>query len=333
MVTKAGKKYVPLNDVLRILCGEKQQVEDRYNVISSIIGQSSINTNERLSGLQMKRKVPTPTFETSVHAHAAAIIEDQPEHVMFSKNGHEKLYPASTTKIMTALIALENNDLNEIVTVSEEVRNIPGDSSRAHIQPGDQLTLEQLLYAMMIPSGNDAAVAVAEHVAGSEKQFVQLMNVKAKEIGATNTNFVNPHGYHHSNQYTTAIDQAKIAYYAASHEQFFPLVSTPSYSATYKQRNGYSMSRTWLGTNEQIRLETIHYSALITGGKTGFTSASRYTLVSFANHGGHQYIAVILRGDSDQRYADTLCLVHGAIAKRKAYDRKYKKTVSLSYND
>ncbi len=333
LITKEGKNYVPFDDVLQMLNGEIQTVEDRYHVTFSLIGQPSIKINETLPQIQLRSEVPTLTFEETVYAHAAAIIENGAENVMFSKNGHKKLYPASTTKIMTALIAIETSDLNQLVTVSEEVRNIPGDSSRAHIQPGDQLTLRQLIYAMMIPSGNDAAVAVAAHVAGSEKEFVKLMNKKAKEIGATNTNFVNPHGYHDPKQHTTAIDLAKIAYEASKYDEFFPFVSTPRYTITYKQRNGNSVTRTWTATNQQIRNETSNYSPMITGGKTGFTSASRHTLVSFAHHGDQQYTTVILKGDRNQRYADTVRLVQRAIGEREAHDSHYKKSLALSYNE
>ena len=121
---------------------------------------------------------------------------------------------------MTILLALTYGDLNETVTIGKSAINIPYDSSKAGIKPGDQMSLEQLLYAMMLPSGNDAAMAVAEHIGGSVPQFVQIMNEQAKKLGAKNTSFTNPHGYHHPNLYTTAADLALIVNEAAKNEAF-----------------------------------------------------------------------------------------------------------------
>lgn len=332
MITVNGVNYFPLVDIVKMVNG-KVNVSENGVQVDILTEQTDENDFlQKVDSLPKKVTTTYPTFEETVHAQAAAIIEDNPDHVLFSKNGNQKLYPASITKVMTALLAIENGDLNEKVIVSAEVKNIPYDSSRANIQEGDELTLKQLLHAMIVPSGNDAAVAVAAHIAGSEKNFVKLMNEKAKALGAINTNFVNPHGYHDPNQYTTAVDFAKVAHEAAKHEDFLSIVSVPNYTATYKNRNGKSVSKTWKATNQQIRKDSANYDANVIGGKTGFTSASRHTLVSFAKNDHNQYVTVILKGDRSGRYADTQRMLKRAITERESLNAENSQKVELVYN-
>ncbi|RXJ02942.1 D-alanyl-D-alanine carboxypeptidase [Anaerobacillus alkaliphilus] len=333
MLTIHGRDYFPLVDLLKLLNGSVRLLDEKIDVhlVPNVKQTNFIEVTRPLP-----KKVQTlilPTFQESIQAGAGAIIENDPSNIMFSKNGNEKHYPASTTKIMTALVALEKSDLKENVKISQDVRNIPSDSSRANVRPGDVMTLEQLLFAMMVPSGNDAAVAVAVHIAGSEREFAQLMNQKAKELGATNTNFVNSHGYHDPNQYTTAIDLAKITYAATKHPQFLQFISVPSYRATYKNSSGTTVTRTWEATNQQVRKDRPNYAPNIIGGKTGYTSASRHTLVSVAEKDSNQYITVILRGDPTGRYVDTQKLVKKAIAARKANNEKYSVPIKITYVD
>lgn len=224
MITYDNQVYIPLIDIVNLTGGKVQVTNNKIHID---IG-NTIHLSIPLAIKVLPKKTVNPlndilNFTETIHSYSAVLIENNPNQIMYSKNGIKRLYPASTTKIMTALLALEHGNLQDKVTVSSEITNIPFDSSRANIQPGDQLTLEQLLYAMMVPSGNDAAVAIAVHIAGSEKQFVKMMNEKAKRIGALNTNFMNPHGYHHQNQYTTGIDLAKIAYTASKNRNFHKL--------------------------------------------------------------------------------------------------------------
>ena len=317
-VNNEGERYYHLEELVDFLGGEISFLEESI----------AIHIDEKdlfqfgLEKAEIIRFTGSLKFDEVVNAHAAVIIEDSPTHVLFSKNKEEKLFPASTTKIMTALVALEYGDLTERVEVTEDVMGVPSDSSKANIRPGDVLTLEQLLYAMMIPSGNDAAVAVATHIAGSEEKFADLMNEKAREVGATNTNFVNSHGYHDEEQYTTALDLAKIAYAASQQEGFYPLVSTFNYRATYKNSSGNTVTRTWRATNQQLNRNSPYYSSGMIGGKTGFTTPSGHTLVSLAKRGDHQYITVILKGNRNARYNDTERLIDRAVAMRSAYDEE-----------
>ncbi|RXJ02297.1 D-alanyl-D-alanine carboxypeptidase [Anaerobacillus alkaliphilus] len=266
------------------------------------------------------------TFDEEIYSKAAVVIEDASKNIMFGKNVDEHLFPASTTKIMTALIALERGNLDDLVRVGVEAEEVPWDSSKAHIKPGDILTLEQLLYGMMIPSGNDAAAAIAVHIAGSVEAFVSLMNEKAKELGAINTNFKNPHGYHDKEQYTTAIDLATIAQEAWEYDFFQKLVGAERYEAYFTDIEGTEIKRTWRATNQQLIPRSPFYSEVVSGGKTGYTSASRHTLVSFAKHLGHDYITVILRGERDGRYLDTVQLMSRAKEIRQDYYDKNKLT-------
>ncbi|MDF2520269.1 MAG: DacC, partial [Clostridia bacterium] len=146
-----------------------------------------------------------------VAAPSAILIDAETGRVLYEKNADVKRYPASTTKVMTGLLAAEYNKPDEKVTASQNVVNIERGSSQIYVVPGEVLTMEQLLYALMLESANDAAIAIAENISGSIEEFAKLMNERAKSIGAVNTNFVNPNGLHNDNHYTTARDLALIA--------------------------------------------------------------------------------------------------------------------------
>lgn len=161
--------------------------------------------------------IPIAAQEVSLplQSEAVILIEEGTGKVLYEKNSNQKMYPASTTKVLTALIALENSDLNEVIKVGNEVYQVPLDASKAGHNPGDEITLKDLVTSLLLPSGNDSAFVIASHIAkkgtGNENldinsaitQFANIMNERAKEIGVTNSNFVNPHGYHNENHYTT----------------------------------------------------------------------------------------------------------------------------------
>ena len=160
-----------------------------------------------------------------ISARAAILIEWQTGTVLMEKRGFVRMHPASLTKMMTALVALERGRLEDLVRVSEEAASQPGSSM--HLRPGDVFTLEDLLYGLMLVSGNDAAWAIAEHIGkGLASEFFELMNRRAKELGAINTRFENPHGLTHPNHYTTAFDLAVIAKACMRHPFFKQLVAT-----------------------------------------------------------------------------------------------------------
>lgn len=246
-----------------------------------------------------------------ISAEAAILIDAETGQILFEKNIHEKLYPASTTKIMTGILAIENCDLNEIVTVDDKT---PYEITGSHIalEPGEQLTLKDLLYALLIESANDAAVVIAKHISGSVEKFAELMNDKAKEIGALNTHFVNPNGLPDENHVTTAYDLAMITKYAMKNEIFRNIVSQYSYKiepTNKKSEPRYlKSSNELLYSSKKINVDgnwvTIKYDG-VNGVKSGYTDAARRCLVTSATRNGQTLISVVLRTSSNDAYIDT----------------------------
>ncbi len=234
---------------------------------------------------------------------AAILIDAKTGRVLYERNADTKMYNASTTKIMTGILALENTRLDEVVIAGKNPStSIERGSSQIYILPDEELTMEQLMYALMLQSANDAAVAIAERISGSVADFAVLMNKKAKELGANNTNFVNPHGLHSDEHYSTARDLALIAKYCMQNEMFRKLVSTYSYSipATNKQEE-----RPYIrNSNKLINDKGKEYYEFATGIKTGYTTKSKHCLVSGAKKDGMELIAVVLGTDKNFLYPD-----------------------------
>jgi len=245
----------------------------------------------------------TPT----VTAPTAILIDAVSGKVLYEKNADEKHYPASTTKVMTGLLAVEHGKLDDVVTVGQNPSLIEKGSSQIYLIPGEQLTMEQLLYALMLESANDAAVAIAEHISGSVPEFAKLMNKRAKELGATNTNFVNPNGLHDDNHYTTARDLAMIAKHAMTLEKFRSVVKEVKYTIpkTNKQdeRNYITNSNKLIWkTYDKFRYE------YATGIKTGYTVKSKQCLVGGAKKGDVELISVVMGAEGQNIYSDTTAL-------------------------
>ena len=166
--------------------------------------------------------------QPSILSKSSILIDADSGTVLAEKDANKKMYPASLTKIMTAILAIEMGNLSDVIKVDDDTP-YEIDGSHIALEPGEMLTLKDLLYALMLPSANDAASAIAKHYGGSIEKFVKLMNDKAKELGAVNTNFVNPHGLHNNNHYTTAYDLALITRYAMKNEIFRTIVGTQKY--------------------------------------------------------------------------------------------------------
>jgi len=213
-----------------------------------------------------------------INAPAAIVVEESTGRILYAKNAMQKRSIASTTKIMTALIALERGDLNDTVTISKRAAAIGG--STVGLQAGQKYTLKELLYAMLMVSGNDAAIAVAEHIGGTVENFAEMMNKKAKSLGAVNSNFVTPHGLDRENQYSTAYDVAIITIEALKHPVFAEIVST-----TVSSIPGHRL----YNTNELLG-----YCNGVDGVKTGYTGKAGRCLVTSAKRGGMRLISVIL---------------------------------------
>ena len=229
------------------------------------------------------------------YAEAALLMDMQSGRLLYGKNIDERLYPASLTKMMTGIIALETGNMADVVSASyEAIAPITLDDSQMGILTGEELTFEQLVNAMLIHSANDAANVIAVHLGGSLQGFVDIMNNKAAELGMTNTHFVNPCGSHDDNHYTTARDMAILAQYAMQNETFRNIVKTVTYKIA--PTNKYTSERILVNTN--LFLSTIrslqHYYPPCTGIKTGHTSQSGYCLVASAEYNETELLSIVM---------------------------------------
>ena len=240
--------------------------------------------------------------EPTTFSDACLLMEQSTGAILYSKNADSKMYPASTTKIMTAILTLENCKLTDTAIASHNaIFSVPVGYSHANIQEGEELTVEQLLNVLLIPSANDAAFVLAEHIAGSVDAFSEMMNNKAKELGCTNTHFVNPNGIHDENHYSTAHDMALIGKYAMQFETFRNIVSKTSCSLPAS--NKYDKDdRLFNTTNELIKPNhsdspSNYYYEYATGAKTGYTDAAQNCIVATATKNNVSLIVVVLHGE------------------------------------
>lgn len=235
-------------------------------------------------------------------AQAAIVVEQSTGRVLWEHNADQRLPMASTTKIMTALCVLENADLPEIVTIDESMSGIEGSSM--YLEAGEELSVEQLLYGLMLRSGNDAAVALAKHVGGSVEDFVRLMNEKAAQLGLENTHFVNPHGLPAEGHYTTARELAIITAAAYENEIFRTIVDTERMVVPWK---GHPYDRAMANKNKILT----QYEGG-NGVKTGYTKAAGRCLVAGAEREGMQVIAVAL--NAPDMWNDCMAMMDKAFA-------------------
>ena len=230
----------------------------------------------------------------AVDAKAAMLIERNTGTVLYELDPHEQNYPASLTKIMTCLLALENGNLDDVITVSSTaMENLSAGGSSAGLIVGEELSLENLLYCVMVSSANEACNVVAEYVSGSVDAFVELMNTRAAELGCTGTHFANPHGLHDEYHYTTAYDLSLIVTEALKYDTFVTITDTPEYVVPATNK---SEPRELITTNELIKdysANSFHYSKAH-GVKTGFTTPAACCLISTADDGNMQLLGIVM---------------------------------------
>lgn len=229
----------------------------------------------------------------NVDSEGAVLMDAATGKLLYAKNPNESLAPASTTKVMTALVVLENADLNEKVTIS---KNPPAvDGTRLGLIEGEVFTVNDLLHALLLLSGNDCAVALAEHVGGSVEGFVEMMNRKAKEIGANNTHFTNPSGLYDENHKTTPYDLALITREAAKTPHYLEISQAAVYEFPPSNING---EKKWADNkNSLIRKTSMYYYPYAVTGKTGYTIAAKHSYTSVAEKDGQRLIATFMRSD------------------------------------
>ncbi len=234
---------------------------------------------------------------------SAILVDVDTGTILYEKNIHEELYPASTTKIMTALLTIENTSMDEIVTFSHDaIFNVDSDSSRIGIDVGEQLTVEQCLYGLLLGSANEVAYALAEHIGGSLSGFVDMMNSRAKSLGCENTHFINANGLPDKDHYTSAYDLSLIARECFKNEAFANISGTRSY--TIPATNIQSQERPLDNHHLMIHGFRYEYDGFV-GGKTGYTTEARQTLVSCAERNGVRLICIIMKEESPDQFLDT----------------------------
>lgn len=237
------------------------------------------------------------------------LIEANTGKILYEKNSNDVRFPASTTKIMTAILTVENCNLDDVATVSHNaVYSIPYDYTHASLKEGEELTIEQLLYALMIPSANDAAIVLAEHISGSVEEFAKLMNKRAEELGCKNTHFVNPNGIHSKDHTSTSYDLALIGKFAMQNSIIRKIVSTTQF--TLPATNKYSKTdRIFNNSNDLLSTYSRYYYEGTTGVKTGYTGEAGNCIIASAKKNDFEVILVVLGGEStntglSQRYLD-----------------------------
>lgn len=284
------------------------------------------SSNETISGSLLSADadaLPWPEGP-SISAEAAVLVDVTTGTVLYEKNSDEQLYPASITKVMTMLLVIEKCSLNETVTFSHNaVYNLDPESSILGVSEGEQLSVEDSLYALFLKSANEVANGLAEHVAGSTEAFAEMMTERAKELGCTNTNFLNAHGLHEDEHYTSAADMAIIFAEAMKNDTFRRIASAASY--TIEPTNKYAESRTIYMSHKMLLNSDYTYASAVAG-KTGYTDQAGNTLVTYAEQGDLKLVAVVLKCPQTH-YTDTIALFDYGFSNFTLY-----KTSSLDIN-
>jgi len=227
--------------------------------------------------------------------------------ILYADNVYERIYPASLTKLLTALVVFQHANLEDVVTFSYNASHIqvPG-AKVCGFKEGDKVVLKDLLAVFLIYSGNDAGIAIAEHIAGSEEEFAKLMNKEAKSIGAVDTNFVNSHGLHDDNHYTTAYDIYLVFNELLKYDKFISIINQSSITVNFIDKNGANLKETFYTTNGYLKSSASAPEGLtIIGGKTGTTSQAGNCLILLSKDNlGKSYLSLLLKmGSSDELYS------------------------------
>lgn len=266
------------------------------------------------------KNVPQLLRTEHIYAKSAVLVDAENGNVLFAKDPRQRMYPASTTKVMTLLLALESGiGMDTTVVIPQQAMDIPADSSLIPVFPGDQLTFRDLLYGFMLTSGNDGANAVAVMVSGNVPAFVERMNKRAKQLGCEDTHFANPHGYHDPDHYSTALDLARITCEAVKHESFRRIVSAPNYVMNIN-RNKTDMEIKVVNTNSLLKKENTYYYADCIGVKTGYHSHAGHCFVGAAERDGVRLVSVDLNSiSSTDKWVDTIRMFNYGFTRYTAY--------------
>lgn len=271
-----------------------------YNVIDDFQYQNTAKTKQRaaafaedlcvVSGDQVLDQVSLEDSQEGL------LLDLNDKSVLYAKGAYEKVYPASITKIITALLAFKNGNMNDTVTITEENITLEEGSQVVGFQAGDQVTLDQLVHCLLVYSGNDAASAIATHIGGSTENFVAMMNEYAAQLGCTGTHFTNPHGLQDENHYTTPYDIYLMLKEALNYPEFTEITQLPSYTVTYKHSDGSEVNTALTATDHYLTGEASAPKGItVLGGKTGTTSIAGNCLALLCqNPYGAPYVSIVM---------------------------------------
>jgi len=290
--------------IIRLRQDKALDMSYAYNVEECLYGQST-NTNVQTAqsfaaglcvGLQ---DVGLEGINMTASSENAALFDIDEKEVMFAQGMNEKAYPASITKIMTAILAIKYGDMNETVSISQSAVTLEEGSQVCGFQVGDIVSMDELFHGLLVYSGNDAAMAIAENIGGSIENFVEMMNEETKRIGATNTHFVNPSGLHDDDHYTTVYDIYLMLNEALNYEYFVDTMQLGSYSLSYT-RGGENIRAYFDSTDHYLTgAEATPLNVTVLGGKTGTTSQAGACLAILSqNKYGNPFVSIVLNAQT-----------------------------------
>lgn len=288
-------------------CGDLPKAVTEYNIGTA--GQSvdfSVDTTASQAKLFSEGLcvIPKDTkFEqdSTMTCVSSLLVDDTEGTVLYSDKLYKKMYPASITKIITALVTLKYGNLDDMVTVSYDASHITEwGATLCGLNEGDQIDLRSLLTCFLMYSGNDAGVAIAEHVGGSVEAFADMMNQEMKLLGASGSHFVNPHGLHDKDHYTTAYDLYLVFHELTNYETFLDIIQTKEFKAVYRDKDGKKVKKKFSTTNRYLNGKTTSPEGItVLGGKTGTTSKAGSCLILYSEkENGHRYISIVLKAVS-----------------------------------
>lgn len=280
---------------------------DEYDFLNSNLSSYGLYTPQ-----DYDENEPLNLNEGNLYATAAILLEAVSGEILFEKNADLRLEPASTTKIITLLTALNHNNLDRKITIPKIAANVPADSSLVPVKPGEEMTMRDLLYGLIIRSGNDAANAVAELCSGTVSDFVDEMNALAESLGMNNSHFVNPHGYHDEDHYTTARDLSAAARYGLTNPDFCKIVTCLNYTLpATNQRKALDIAI----THEIFEPNSEYWIPYAAGIKSGYTSFAGFCYVGAYQRDGHTLIAVVMNDvDRNNSWQDLMKLFAYGVA-------------------
>ena len=311
-----GKKIATIICFLTVLsfggCGrlaysQPYSVDGGFVTARYGVQESGAKVEPFASGLCVTDEDVMPLSVDASASGTAALFDVRNKTVLYAKSVHERMYPASLTKVMTAIVAIENGSLDQILTTTEAVKITEAGAAKAGLKTGDTMTLDQALHILLLASSNDVALLIADNIGGSVDHFIEMMNEKARELGATNTHFSNPHGLTAPDHYTTAYDMYLIFNQAIKYDTFNQIINMSSYQTTYYDKNGKEIPYSCGTTNRYLKGQNNPPENItVLGGKTGTTNAAGHCLILHSKDiRGNSYISIVMRcQDSDTLYAE-----------------------------